>query len=170
MGERTRYTAAMLAAALGGCALAGPVLDPGMEDAPYQACYRFDPAGDAPQCFLLVTEGEHVSGSDLGSGRLAAGDRLRGMLSGAPGCPAAYFTHLTVAGDTTGAGAMRVEAHDAIGRGSIGDDFQWREAEAARDWVVDGIGSPLVNPASFSIELRAGEVRLNEICFRSYER
>lgn len=170
MIERSRLTSFMLAAALGGCALAGPVLDPGMEDAPFAACYRFDAAADTPQCFTLVTEGSYVSGADLGSGRLVAGDRLRGMLSGAPGCPAAYFTHLTVSGDTSGAGAMRVEAHDAIGRGSVGDDFRWREARAGRHWVVDGIGSPVINPASFSIALSEGEVQLNHICFRSYER
>jgi len=169
MRQPSRLAAALPAAALAGCALAGPVADPAMTDAPYAACHRFAPAPGAPRCITLLTGGEHVSGVDLAAGRLRAGDRLRGMLTGGEGCPSAYFTHLTLEGASDGPGAMRVAAHDAIGRGTVAETFDWDEA-GPRRWAHDGIGSPLFLPASFSVEMVEGEVSLDQVCFKSYER
>ena len=158
---------AMLAVApLASCSVVGPVVDRSMDDAPRMACARFaEPA--TPQCFNLYRSGARWEPVTAEAAELRAGDELHAIKSTDPTC-AGEFTHLAVAADTNGPGAIRLEIPDAVGRQTVGRTFRWRQARAGRRWAVEGIDTPLHIPGGVTVKLLEGEARLTAICYASY--
>ena len=151
---------------LAGCAVLGPVVDAGMEDAPHQACARFGEAvpPEAGQC--VTAQVRPAGGSwQRFTGTLSAGDELLALPSAAPQCTHGNFTHFVLEGSSD-AGAMRVAIPDGFGRGDRGRSFAWRAPRSR--WAADNIGTTLHIPAGARVSVTEGRVRLSSACFRSY--
>jgi hypothetical protein len=182
--------------ALCGCAVVGPLYDRQMADARHQACYDFTRAqdwtfaeGQAPQCFAIAEERE-VDGRLVRSawtgGPVTPGRTLLAVYNGAerrcsgergpidPNTPPdrpTMFTHLTVTGSSDGAGAMRLETWDRIGRPNMGEghrDVAWQAGFAGRTFALADIGSVLVNPGGARIRVTEGALAPTQLCFKSY--
>ena len=161
------------------CAVVGPVVDSGMENAPYEACARFAAApveatpaqgavaeGAALQC-LTVTIRPAGGQWQPFTGTFSAGDELLAMPTGGPQCNHGHFTHFVLTGSSD-SGAMRVAVPDAFGRGDRGRSFTWR---APRErWSADNIGTAMHLPAGARVYLTEGQARLSSACFKSYTR
>lgn len=164
---------------LASCAVVGPVVDAGMESAPYEACARFAGAraeaapaegataeAAAPQC-LTVTIRPAGGQWQPFTGAFSAGDELLAMPSAAPQCNHGNFTHFVLTGSSD-SGAMRVAVPDIFARGDRGRSFAWR---TPRDrWTADNIGTVLHTPAGARVYLTEGQVQLSTACFKSYTR
>jgi len=153
---------------LASCAVVGPVVDAGMEDAPYEACIRFAAAA-APAPAQCVSVQVRPAGGQWGpfGGTLAAGDELLAVPSAAPQCAHGNFTHFVLEG-ASDAGAMRVAVPDGFGRGDMTRNFAWRAPRTR--WAADNIGTTLHVPAGARVSLTEGQVRLSSACFKSYTR
>jgi hypothetical protein len=167
MGRGRQYPAMGFAALLGGCMIVGPVIDPSLDDAPVQACTRFDAAETGPQCLSVFRRGPNGEALALSSGELVAGDLIYATRSGAEGCEG-RFTHFVATGDTAGPGALRLDVGDAIGRGDVGREFTWDEARSNRRWSVGRIDRPLHIPGTTRLQMREGEARLTSLCLKTY--
>ena len=168
MGEGRRALALGVTAWLGGCSIAGPIVDPSLDDAPVEACTRFDSAaGAGPQCLTVFRRGPNREALILTSGELRAGDVVYATRTNVPGCEG-RFTHAVATGDTTGPGALSLKVGDAVGRGDVGHDYRWDEARANRRWPVGRIDRPLHIPGTIRLHMREGEARLTSLCLRSY--
>ena len=158
---------------LSGCMFVGPIVDPSLKDAPYSACSTFNSdaaASNEPgpaQCFTLLQRGPNGGMVARTSNELRAGDEVLAVKSAAPAC-AGEFTDLTVSGDTTGPGEMRLEVADAVGRGIVGRTARWQESRTGRRWTVGDIDSTLHIPGTVRLHLLQGEVRLSSLCWKSY--
>ncbi|HVQ07517.1 MAG TPA: hypothetical protein VMS43_03695 [Allosphingosinicella sp.] len=152
----SRGIAAILCAApLAACAVAGPVLDRAMDDAPTVACT------ERPAFLRRTVDGRAwipFEGTMIG-----AGTEVLAMPA-----QAGNFTHVVLTGDGGAAGAMRVAVPDLFGRGDRGQTRRWREAR--QRWTVDNIGTALHNPAGVRIAVLEGSVRIDRVCFKSYLR
>jgi hypothetical protein len=150
---------------LAACAVVGPVVDAGMEDAPYQACARFaDAPSDAPQCVSVQVRPAGGRWQPF-TGTLSAGDELLAVPSAAPQCAHGNYTHFVLEG-ASDAGAMRVAVPDGFGRGDRGRSFAWHQPRTR--WTADNIGATLHIPAGARVSLSEGEVRVATACFKSY--
>jgi hypothetical protein len=169
MGKGRRYPAMGVAVLLGGCAIAGPIIDPSMDDAPVRACTRFDAASAeaGPQCLTVFRRGPNREALILMSGELRPGDVVYATRTTAPGCEG-RFTHVVATGDTAGPGRLGLFAADAIGRGDVGREFAWDEARANRRWSVGRIDRVHHIPGAIRLQMREGEVRLTSLCLSSY--
>jgi hypothetical protein len=154
---------------LAGCAVVGPVTDPNLTNAPYQACARFaeapaDAAPAAPQCVSVRLKS---AGGQWGtfSGTISTGEELLAIPSGTPQCAHNNYTHFVLEGSSD-SGAMRIAVPDAIGRGDRGRSFAWRTPRSR--WTADNIGTALHLPAGARVTVSEGTVRLTSACFRSY--
>ena len=158
---------------LSACAIAGPILDPSLKNAPYAACSSFAVDAAVPtdaepaQCFSLLQRGANGGMVPRSSNALRAGEEVLAVKSSAPGCQGA-FTDLTVSGDTTGPGEMRLEVVDAVGRSSVGRTVRWQETRTGRRWTVGDIDQTLHIPGTVRLHLIEGDVRLSSLCWKSY--
>lgn len=164
-----RYVTCSLALVpLASCAVLGPVVDAGMENAPYQACTRFadapEAAPQAPQCVTVTVRPAGGSWQPF-TGSLAAGDELLALPSAAPHCTHGNYTHFVLEGESD-SGAMRVAVADGFGRGDMGRSFAWRERRTR--WTADNIGTAVHTPAGARVRLSEGQLRLSAACFKSY--
>ena len=150
---------------LAGCAVVGPVTDPNLTNAPYQACARFAGApADAPQCVsvrLRSADGQWRAFT----GTVSAGEQLLAIPSGTPQCAHNNYTHFVLEGSSE-SGAMRIAVPDAFGRGDRGRSFAWRTPRTR--WTADNIGTAQHLPAGARVTVSEGQVRLTSACFRSY--
>lgn len=150
---------------LAACAVLGPVVDAGMEDAPYRACVTFAAAPtDAAQCVSVRVRSASGQWGPFG-GTLSAGEELVAIPSGTPQCAHSNYTHFVLEGSSD-AGAMRVAVPDAFGRGDRGRSFAWRRPQTR--WTADNIGTSQHLPAAARVTVSEGEVRLTSACFKSY--
>ena len=151
---------------LAGCAVLGPVVDAGMEDAPYRACATFNAPTtvEAPQCVSVRVRSASGQWGPVG-GTLNAGEELLAIPSGTPQCAHNNYTHFVLEGSSD-AGAMRIAVPDAFGRGDLGRSFAWRRPQTR--WTADNIGTSQHLPAAARVTLSEGEVRLTSACFKSY--
>lgn len=150
---------------LAACAVLGPVVDAGMEDAPYRACVTFAAAPTAAaQCVSVRVRSASGQWGPFG-GTLSAGEELVAIPSGTPQCAHSNYTHFVLEGSSE-AGAMRVAVPDAFGRGDRGRSFAWRRPQTR--WTADNIGTSQHLPAAARVTVSEGEVRLTSACFKSY--
>jgi hypothetical protein len=158
---------------LAGCAVVGPVTDPNLTNAPYQACARFADAPaeaapaappDAPQCVSVRLKAANGQWGAF-NGTIAAGEELLALPSGTPQCAHNNYTHIVLEGSSD-AGAMRIAVPDAFGRGDRGRSFAWRTPRSR--WTADNIGTAQHLPAGARVMVSEGQVRLTSACFRSY--
>lgn len=158
---------------LAGCAVVGPVTDPNLTNAPYQACARFADAPaeaapaappDAPQCVSVRLKAANGQWGAF-NGTIAAGEELLALPSGTPQCAHNNYTHFVLEGSSD-AGAMRIAVPDAFGRGDRGRSFAWRTPGSR--WAADNIGTAQHLPAGARVMVSEGQVRLTSACFRSY--
>lgn len=163
-----RIAAVICAMPLGSCAVFGPVVDRSMDDAPFSACGRFEAAADAaaPQCITFLRPDPEGRWLPSSSGSLATGDELIAIPSAAPLCRGGEYTHVVLSGSAAGAGEMRVAVPDGLGRGDRGRRLRWDGPR--RRWAVPNIGTANHLPAGIRISMVAGEVALDEACFKSY--
>ena len=150
---------------LAACAVLGPVVDAGMDDAPYRACVTFAAAPTAAaQCVSVRVRSASGQWGPFG-GTLSAGEELVAIPSGTPQCAHSNYTHFVLEGSSE-AGAMRVAVPDAFGRGDRGRSFAWRRPQTR--WTADNIGTAQHLPAAARVTVSEGEVRLTSACFKSY--
>ena len=151
---------------LAGCAVLGPVVDAGMEDAPYRACATFNAPTtvEAPQCVSVRVRSASGQWGPFG-GTLSAGEQLLAIPSGTPQCAHNNYPHFVLEGSSA-SGAMRIAVPDAFGRGDLGRSFAWRRPQTR--WTADNIGTSQHLPAAARVTLSEGEVRLTSACFKSY--
>ena len=153
---------------LASCAVVGPVTDPNLTNAPYQACARFVDAPAAapnpPQCVSVRLKS---AGGQWGAfnGTISAGEELLALPSGTPQCAHNNYTHFVLEGSSD-AGAMRIAVPDAFGRGDRGRSFAWTSPKSR--WTADNIGTAQHLPAGARVMVSEGQVRLTSACFRSY--
>ncbi|HTU11219.1 MAG TPA: hypothetical protein VMG08_10010 [Allosphingosinicella sp.] len=155
---------------LAACAVVGPVVDAGMDDAPYQACIRFAEApapAEPPAPAQCVSVQVRPAGGQWQpfTGTLSAGDTLLALPSAAPQCNHGNYTHFVLEGASE-SGAMRVAVPDAFGRGDRGRAFAWTAPRGR--WTADNIGTSIHTPAGARVSLTEGQVRLSSACFKSY--
>ena len=153
---------------LAGCAVVGPVTDPNLTNAPYQACARFaDAPANAPNAPQCVSVRLRSAGGQWGafSGTISGGEELLALPSGTPQCAHNNYTHFVLEGSSD-SGAMRIAVPDAFGRGDRGRSFAWRTPRSR--WTADNIGTALHLPAGARVTVSEGTVRLTSACFRSY--
>ena len=150
---------------LAGCAVVGPVTDPNLTNAPYQACARFAEApADAPQCVSVRLRSADGQWGTF-AGTVSAGEQLLAIPSGTPQCAHNNYTHFVLEGSSD-SGAMRIAVPDAFGRGDRGRSFAWRTPRTR--WTADNIGTAQHLPAGARVTVTEGQVRLTSACFRSY--
>lgn len=155
---------------LASCAVVGPVTDPNLTKAPYQACARFAeaPAAGAtpaaPQCVSVRLKSASGQWGAF-SGTISAGEELLALPSGTPQCAHNNYTHFVLEGSSD-AGAMRIAVPDAFGRGDRGRSFAWTSPRSR--WTADNIGTSQHLPAGARVTVSEGQVRLTSACFRSY--
>ena len=159
-------------ALLSACMFVGPIVDPSLKDAPYAACSSFgsEPATidvQPAQCFTLLQRGPDGGMVARASNEMRAGDEVLAVKSSAPECQGA-FTDLTLSGDATGPGEMRLEVADAVGRGIVGRTARWQESRTGRRWTLGDIDQTLHIPGTVRLHLLEGEVRLSSLCWKSY--
>jgi hypothetical protein len=151
---------------LAGCAVLGPVTDPNLTNAPYQACARFGEPTTVvpPQCVSVRLKS---AGGQWGAfnGTVSAGEELLAIPSGTPQCAHNNYTHFVLEGSSD-SGAMRIAVPDAFGRGDRGRSFRWRTPQTR--WTADNIGTAQHLPAGARVMVSEGQVRLTSACFRSY--
>lgn len=162
-----RFAALSLVLPLAACAVFGPVVDAGMEDAPYEACYTLAdmaPPEAPPQCVSVQVR---PAGGRWGpfTGTLSAGDELVAIPSAAAHCTHGNYTHFVLEGSSD-AGALQIAVPDGFGRGDMGRSFTWRQPRSR--WTADNIGTSVHIPAAARVMVSAGEVNLTSACFRSY--
>jgi hypothetical protein len=75
---------------------------------------------------------------------------------------------VVLTGSTPGAGAMRVMVPDRFVRGDRGRTLRWHQPR--QRWTVPNIGTSVHNPAGVRISVLEGEVRIDQLCFKSYIR
>ena len=153
---------------LAGCAVVGPVTDPNLTNAPYQACARFAEAPAeapaAPQCVSVRLRSADGTWGAF-NGTISAGEELLALPAGTPQCAHNNYTHFVLEGSSD-SGAMRIAVPDAFGRGDRGRSFAWRTPRAR--WTADNIGTAQHLPAGARVTVSEGQVRLTSACFRSY--
>jgi len=154
---------------LAGCAVVGPVTDPNLTNAPYQACARFAEAPaaappNAPQCVSVRLRSADGQWGAF-AGTVSAGEQLLAIPSGTPQCAHNNYTHFVLEGSSE-SGAMRIAVPDAFGRGDRGRSFAWRTPRTR--WTADNIGTAQHLPAGARVTVSEGQVRLTSACFRSY--
>jgi hypothetical protein len=150
------------------CALVQPIFDGDMSSAPRAACLQLvDAPAGAPQCLSILRRGPNNSWLPLDGNRLQAGDEWSAVRVGPASCQG-DFTHLVVTGNATGPGAMRVQSADVIGRGVYGRDFHWRDAQAGQSWVVRHVSGADHAPGAVLIQVSAGSVDVQSICYKTY--
>jgi hypothetical protein len=165
IGRRTILSLGILP--LAGCAVVGPVVDAGLEDAPYRACVTFAEApAAAPQCVSVRVRAARGQWGPF-NGTLNAGEELLAIPSGTPQCAHSNYTHFVLEGSSD-AGAMRVAVPDAFGRGDRGRSFAWTRPRTR--WTADNIGTSQHLPAAARVMVSQGEIRLTSACFKSYVR
>jgi hypothetical protein len=170
VGRRVIFSLGILP--LASCAVVGPVVDAGMENAPHQACVRFAEA-QPPEPGSASGGGQCVSAQVRNAagqwqpftGTLNTGELLVAIPSPAPQCNHGNYTHFVIEG-ASDAGAMRVAVPDTFGRGDRGRDFSWNRPRTR--WAADNIGSAVHTPAAARVTLSQGEVRISSACFKSY--
>jgi hypothetical protein len=147
------------------CAVVGPVVDAGMEDAPYSACARFaGPPAEPARCVAVQVRPAGGAWQPF-TGTLSAGDELVAIPSPAPRCNHGNYTHFVLEGASE-AGAMRIAVPDTFGRGDRGRSFAWRAPRTR--WTADNVGATLHTPAAARVSMTEGQVRLSSACFKSY--
>lgn len=152
----SRRAAAILGALpLGACAVTGPLFDRSMEDAPTFACAR-------PLTFFIRgPDGRSLIPYSAVS--IPAGTEVMALPGGA-----GDFTHVVLTGSTPGAGAMRVMVSDRFARGDRGRTLRWHAPR--QRWTVPNIGTAVHNPAGVRIAVLEGEIRIDQLCLKSYIR
>jgi hypothetical protein len=159
-----------VAVLLGACTVAGPIIDPSLDDATVQACTHFagdDTASSGPQCLAVFRRGPDNAALMVTDGELRAGDVVYATRTGAEGCEG-RFTHVVATGDTAGPGRLRLAVADAVGRGDVGRAFSWDEARSGRRWSVGRIDRVYHIPGAIRLEMERGEARLTSLCLRTY--
>lgn len=152
------------------CAVVGPLADRRMTDAPNAACVAIAqpaPAAAEGQCFTLAEQLPDGSRRAWSGGALGPGQVLLAIHGGGEAC-AGTFTHLTVTGDSPGAGRAELAAWDAHARPGHAREVRWREGFAGRTFALADIGSALMNPAGARITVREGSLAPSQLCFKSY--
>jgi hypothetical protein len=153
---------------LSACAVVGPLANPRMTDAPTAACIAIaDPAAAANQCFTLAEQRPDGSRRAWTGGTLGPGQVLLAIHGGGAAC-AGTFTHLTVTGDSPGAGRAELATWDLPARPGHAREDRWDRPFAGRTFALADIGSTLMNPAGARITVREGAFEPRQVCFKSY--
>ena len=145
-----------LAVPLASCSLLGSVTDRSMEHAPFSACTRFGHGpGEGPQCLVMVERRPDGSLSAFARDTVRAGDELLATLSAAPQCQG-NFTHVMLAGNAAGPGALHLAVPDAFGRGDVGRDLSLGRGRAASLDSEQCRHAPCTIPAGLRIAVARG--------------
>lgn len=169
MGFVRRWSAVPALAALAGCGIAGPIIDPGLRNAPRMACAEVAPAADRPQCFRFERrriDGERLAMND---GSLDGETELLAFLTGGPDCAGGDLHFAAVTGSAAAPGGISVLAFAGTGA-QRGHDFAWDEPIASRSFAYRGVGGPFVNATGIRVRSRDAGFRVERICLADYWR
>lgn len=161
-----RVGSGLMLAALAGCGVVGPVVNPSATRAPYFACGYVAPPPEAQQCFTLQRRTLAGEALPMNDGTLEAGEQILAMPTGGPGC-AHEYTFATVRGDSDGAGKMSLIVF-GVGFGLAHRDFAWAAPVADRTFAVPNIGGAILNPQGAWVRPTEGRFRVSEVCFRAF--
>jgi len=145
--------------ALGGCNLAGPVLDPSMRGAKVRSC------GAVPDALEI---GRPVDSGCFAFVRRAATDvtEIAAFLSSAPQC-ANSFSRATLTMTANGPGAVSLTVFG--GTGALPDHrWSWNEGFASRIFHSSGLNGPFITPTGATIRVTGDASRVTDLCFTRY--
>ncbi len=167
------FAGAAMLTALAGCGVVGPIANPSASRAPFESCGYVAPPPEARQCFTLQRQTVAGEALPMNDGTIAAGEQIRAMPTGAPGC-AREHTFATVTGDAVsvdaeGRGKMSMFVF-GVGFGLVHRDFDWRAPVDNRSFAVPHIGGPTLNPQGATVRASRGSFRVSDICFKAFHR
>jgi hypothetical protein len=169
MGFVRHWSAVPALAALAGCGIAGPIVNPGLTNAHRMACAEVAPAAGRPQCFRF--ERRRIGGErlEMNDGGLDGETELLAFLTGGPGCAGGDLHFAAVTGTAAERGRISVLAFSGTGA-QLGHEFDWDGPIASRSFAFRGAGGPFVNASGIRVRSAGAGFRVERVCLADYWR